>query len=225
MAETARGEHSRPRVIISALARWPVGSVVRVAFLDGDTALHADIVSATAEIAEIVNLTLDFGLDPATGSYRRWKESDTVLQAEIRVSFDMPGYWSFVGTDSTDATIAPAGPIGGGPGSEASTSAGTRRANRRTGRAPCGTSSSMRWRSSTSTRTCAGRAPTTSAGTTTTGTCRRRTRVGSSFPPNSACGFSAAIPNGPCCSSIRPSAFPSRKLGEKQSVGPYGKTE
>lgn len=102
--------------IVSDLARWPVGSVVRVAFLDGDTALHADVASATTPIAEIVNLTLDFGLDPATGGYRRWKETDTVHQAEIRVSFDMPGYWSLVGTDSTDATIASGGPIGGGPG-------------------------------------------------------------------------------------------------------------
>ena len=102
--------------IVSDLARWPVGSVVRAAFLDGDTALHADIASATAQIEEIVNLTLDFGLDPATGAYRRWQETDTVLQAEIRVSFDMPGYWSLVGTDSTDATIAPSGPIGGRPG-------------------------------------------------------------------------------------------------------------
>jgi hypothetical protein len=102
--------------IVSDLARWPVGSVVRVAFLDGDTALHADIASATAQIEQIVNLTLDFGLDPATGSYRRWQETDTVLQAEIRVSFDMPGYWSLVGTDSTDGTIAPDGPIGGKPG-------------------------------------------------------------------------------------------------------------
>lgn len=102
--------------IVSDLARWPVGSVVRVAFLDGDTALHADIAAATAQIADVTNLTLDFGVDPATGAHRRWTQTDTVLQAEIRVSFDMPGYWSLVGTDSTDATIDPGGPIGGGPG-------------------------------------------------------------------------------------------------------------
>jgi hypothetical protein len=102
--------------IVSDLARWPVGSVVRVAFLDGDTALHADIATATEQITDIINLTLDFGLDPATDNYRRWTEADTVLQAEIRVSFDLPGYWSLVGTDSADATIAPFGPIGGGPG-------------------------------------------------------------------------------------------------------------
>jgi hypothetical protein len=101
--------------IVSDLARWPVGSVVRVAFLDGDTALHADVAAATAQITDVTNLTLDFGVDPATGAYRRWAETDTVLQAEIRVSFDMPGYWSLVGTDSTDPTID-GGPIGGGPG-------------------------------------------------------------------------------------------------------------
>ena len=49
--------------IVSDLARWPLGSVVRVAFLDGDKALHADIVSATAQISEVTNLTLDFGVD------------------------------------------------------------------------------------------------------------------------------------------------------------------
>lgn len=102
--------------IVSDLARWPVGSVVRVAFLDGDTSLHDDIVAATAEITDVANLALDFGLDPSTGAYRRWTESDTVGKAEIRVSFDMGGYWSLVGTDSTDTTIAPGGPIGGGPG-------------------------------------------------------------------------------------------------------------
>jgi hypothetical protein len=102
--------------IVADLARWPVGSVVRVAFLDGDATLHSDIAAATAQIAEVTNLTLDFGRDPATGQYRRWSETDTVLQAEIRISFDMGGYWSLVGTDSTDPTIAPVGPIGGGPG-------------------------------------------------------------------------------------------------------------
>jgi len=102
--------------IVSDLARWPVGSKVRVAFLDGSPALHADIVSALGQIAPEMNLTLDFGHDPATGTYRSWSETDTVHEAEIRVSFDKSGYWSLVGTDSTDTTIAPGGPIGGGPG-------------------------------------------------------------------------------------------------------------
>ena len=103
--------------IVSDLQAWPVGSVVRVAFLDGSSALHADVAGATQQISEAMNLTLDFGHDEAAGTYRRWTLGDTELQAEIRVSFDMGGYWSLVGTDSTDGTIDPSGgPIGGLPG-------------------------------------------------------------------------------------------------------------
>lgn len=103
--------------IVADLQKWPVGSVVRVAFLDGDSALHADVAAATTQISDAMNLTLDFGFDDATGTFRRWTLSDTERKAEIRVSFDMGGYWSLVGTDSTDTTIDPSGgPIGGLPG-------------------------------------------------------------------------------------------------------------
>lgn len=103
--------------IVSDLQKWPVGSVVRVAFLDGNSVLHADVAGATQQISDAMNLTLDFGYDEAAGTYRRWTLNDTELQAELRVSFDMGGYWSLVGTDSTDSTIDPSGgPIGGLPG-------------------------------------------------------------------------------------------------------------
>ena len=102
--------------IVSDLSRWPVGTIVRVAFLDGTPALHADVVSAVDQIAPEMNLTLDFGHDPTTGTFRSWSLTDTVHAAEIRVSFDRKGYWSLVGTDSTDVTIAPGEPSGGGPG-------------------------------------------------------------------------------------------------------------
>lgn len=102
--------------IVADLQAWPVGSVVRVAFLDGDSALHADVANATKQITDAMNLRLDFGFDEGAGTYRRWTANDTQLQAEIRVSFDMGGYWSLVGTDSADATIDPSGgPIGGLP--------------------------------------------------------------------------------------------------------------
>ena len=51
-----------------------------------------------------MNLTLDFGKDPA-GEFRAGPEADTEYAAEIRVSFDKDGYWSLVGTDSTDPII------------------------------------------------------------------------------------------------------------------------
>ena len=103
--------------VVSDLSRWRPGSVVRIAFLDGSKELHADIESAIQQVSEACNLTLDFGRDEATGEYRRWTEADTEYAAEIRVSFDMDGYWSLVGTDSNDPMVGgPGSPIGGGPG-------------------------------------------------------------------------------------------------------------
>lgn len=103
--------------LIADLARWRPGSAVRVAFLDGDKDLHRDIVDATAQITDACNLELDFGFDPAGEEFRRWTVLDTEYAADIRVSFDMGGFWSLVGTDSNDSTIGgPGSAIGGGPG-------------------------------------------------------------------------------------------------------------
>lgn len=102
--------------IVSDLSRWQPGSTVRVAFLDGDQALHADVADATRQITEACHFTLDFGVDPATGEHRRWTEADVEYAAEIRVSFDLGGFWSLVGTDSTDRMIGGQGsPAGGAP--------------------------------------------------------------------------------------------------------------
>jgi hypothetical protein len=109
--------HAGLEFIVSDLSRWKPGATVRIAFLDGDRSLHSNIELAVGQIAEECNLVLDFGRDPATGEYRRWSESDTEHAAEIRVSFDQGGYWSLVGTDSTDVLIGgPGSPAGGGPG-------------------------------------------------------------------------------------------------------------
>ncbi len=102
--------------LVSDVLRWVPGSTVRVAFLDGDDELHANVASATQQIADSCNLVLDFGVD-GSGSHRRWTEQDTEHRAEIRVSFDLDGYWSLVGTDSTDETIGrPFDPAGGRAG-------------------------------------------------------------------------------------------------------------
>lgn len=112
MAESTAGLE----FIVSDVLRWVPGSTIRVAFLDGDDALHADVAEATQEITENCNLELDFGVD-AAGGHRQWTEQDTVHAAEIRVSFDLGGYWSLVGTDSTDETVGqPTEPAGGRAG-------------------------------------------------------------------------------------------------------------
>lgn len=103
--------------VVSDLVRWRPGSTVRVAFLDGEADLHAAVEQATRQITDACNLSLDFGRNAATGEYRRWSEADTGYAAEIRVSFDLGGYWSLVGTDSTDRTVGvPGGREGGRPG-------------------------------------------------------------------------------------------------------------
>jgi hypothetical protein len=100
--------------IFEDMSRWTPGQTVRVAFLDGDAALHKDVAEATQEITAAANLVLDFGFDPATGRGRAWTEADTEYAAEIRVSFDKGGFFSLVGTDSNNPRIG-AGRIGGGP--------------------------------------------------------------------------------------------------------------
>ncbi|MFA7764247.1 hypothetical protein [Streptomyces sp. NRRL S-448] len=103
--------------LVTDIARWTPGATLKVAFLDGDDQLHADIAGATAQITDSCNLKLDFGHDEATGTFRRWTTADTAFAAEIRVSFDLAGFFSLVGTDSTDRTIgAGGGPVGGNPG-------------------------------------------------------------------------------------------------------------
>jgi len=102
--------------LVADLQRWTPGMRLRVAFLDGTTDLHRDIADATRQITDACNLELDFGVDEQTGEFRRWSEDDTDHVAEIRVSFDQTGFWSLVGTDSTDRTIGhPAGIVGGHP--------------------------------------------------------------------------------------------------------------
>src|ERR1043165_8720550 len=102
--------------LVSDVHRWNPGQTVRVAFLGGNAELHAPIAEATKEITDACNIVLDFGFDPNTKAFRTWSEQDTKYAAEIRVSFDKPGYFSLVGTDSVDPNIGlPDMKIGGRP--------------------------------------------------------------------------------------------------------------
>jgi hypothetical protein len=99
--------------LVADLQSWTPGQTVRVAFLGGSPELHAKIEDATQEIAEAANITLDFKAD---GGYRTWTTEDTQLGAEIRISFDLDGYFSLVGTDSVNPNIGlPQHAVGGRP--------------------------------------------------------------------------------------------------------------
>jgi hypothetical protein len=97
--------------MVADLQSWTPGQTVRVAFLGGSSELHAKIEEATQSIVAAANLTLDFRTGDA---FRTWTTQDDDYAAEIRVSFDMNGYFSLVGTDSVNTNIGlPQAPVGG----------------------------------------------------------------------------------------------------------------
>ncbi len=89
--------------------RWTPGTAVRVAFKGGQTALHKKITEVASEWTKHGNLKFDFGYSPITGTYRAWTPADTEYKAEIRIAFDLPGYWSAIGTDSVNPRFFGAG--------------------------------------------------------------------------------------------------------------------
>jgi hypothetical protein len=103
------GSGFSPHFILNLTKRWQPAQTLRVAFRGGDTLLHRDIATAVTEWTKYANVTFDFGVDPTTGNYRSWSNSDTTFAADIRVSFDQTGYYSLVGNDSINRTITKTG--------------------------------------------------------------------------------------------------------------------
>ncbi len=115
LQELASGGELGLEFVVTDVRRWLPGKVLRIAFLDGDSDLHLDIMSVIQEIAEVCDLVFDLG-QTSDGEFRRWTEQDTQHAAEIRVSFDKAGYFSLVGIDSIDANIGtPFSRVGGRP--------------------------------------------------------------------------------------------------------------
>lgn len=80
--------------VISGAKAWPAGQPIRVCFFGGSASLRRQIAStALAWIDTGAPISLDFGdLDNPRLCGAGF--------AHIRVGFDQPGYWSFVGQDS-----------------------------------------------------------------------------------------------------------------------------
>lgn len=94
-------------LVFEDLKLWRIGEL-QVSFKGGDMQLHQQISETASIWSEHGNLRFDFGYDSNTGAFRLWTENDT---SHIRVGFADPGYWSLVGTDSSDTTIAQPGEI------------------------------------------------------------------------------------------------------------------
>lgn len=99
----------RTESVISRLKTWNPGETVTVAFHEGSYDLRLKIMNVASEWTKHANLKFDFGHDAQSKSFREWSPTDTEYQSDIRVSFNYAGYWSYVGTDSIDMSIANAG--------------------------------------------------------------------------------------------------------------------
>lgn len=76
-----------PHVYLAAITGklWQPGRVLRVRFLDGDPKVHERIPPFAHQWSQHANITFVFGNDP---------------DAEIRISFQNNGSWSYLGTDA-----------------------------------------------------------------------------------------------------------------------------
>ncbi|HLT93019.1 MAG TPA: hypothetical protein VKZ56_00590 [Membranihabitans sp.] len=94
-------------LVFEDLKLWRIGEL-KVSFKGGDSELHGKIAGVASKWTENGNITFDFGYDENGGSFRSWNSTD---RSHIRVGFEEPGYWSLVGVDSTDLSIALPGEI------------------------------------------------------------------------------------------------------------------
>lgn len=94
-------------LVFEDLKLWRVGKL-SVSFKGGDPALHQQIANTASIWTQYGNIDFDFGYEAATNSYRLWQPGD---QSHIRIGFEFSGYWSLVGTDSTDINIVSPGDI------------------------------------------------------------------------------------------------------------------
>src|SRR5450830_301152 len=87
-----------PQYVIALPNRWSVGQEIRVCFIGGDAALRLHILAVAGEWFKHVNLKLAAGGPNGV-------DCQPASNFEIRIGFDEPGYWSYVGHDSLNATL------------------------------------------------------------------------------------------------------------------------
>jgi hypothetical protein len=78
--------------------RWPNGSTIRACFYGGSNELRQRIVAAAQPWFDEGNIKLDAG----SPSPRTCVAKD---KSQIRIGFNEPGYWSYIGTDGVGADL------------------------------------------------------------------------------------------------------------------------
>ncbi|NNM30992.1 MAG: peptidase, partial [Akkermansiaceae bacterium] len=80
----------RERAIMPIAKRWPAGTKLGVRFMGGSDSQHQMIVSTVAEWMKHCGIVFSFNEAP---------------DAEVRISFENDGAWSYVGTDVADIPL------------------------------------------------------------------------------------------------------------------------
>jgi hypothetical protein len=109
LSKTARVGSMQPEAVVAVAKRWAPGNTIRVAFRGGTPQIHRGIERVAAVWTQYANVGFDFGYDSSANRYRAWSTTDAERVAEIRIGFDLPGYWSCVGNDSMLDACATAG--------------------------------------------------------------------------------------------------------------------
>jgi hypothetical protein len=94
MAKDLGGAAYPARGVIDDLKLWPADSTLRACFFDGDETLKDFFVQTSKVWTTATSLTIDFGTPPS------YAVCNTSERKDIRISFQRPGSWSYVGTDS-----------------------------------------------------------------------------------------------------------------------------
>lgn len=98
--------------LIDLSRRWKNGATLTVAFLGGDPNLHDALEGCLREIESACGLR--FKTRTASGAVRTWSRDGSGSRSHIRVSFDLPGYFSLIGTDSVNPGVSGPGELVGG---------------------------------------------------------------------------------------------------------------
>jgi hypothetical protein len=77
--------YERFRMAVETAKEWPAGRTLRVRFQDGEEVMRSKVAEQARRWSEHANVTFEFGNDP---------------EAEIRITFRLPGSWSLLGTDA-----------------------------------------------------------------------------------------------------------------------------
>ena len=87
---------SHGRLVGSPGLTWPDKSVLTVAVNGGSDELY-QLIEQTANEWTALGGRLSFSFKDNSGHYRLWSSDDTAPAADIRIGFDKPGFWSYLG--------------------------------------------------------------------------------------------------------------------------------